>query len=100
MIYILIFILVMLVLAYLNFQDYASPTFIFLAGWALCSVMAYIYRDEWSLQVVAFPCALMICGGAVVALFTEFIYRKKYRLVFNKKSNYFFIPKCCLLSSC
>lgn len=93
MIYILIFILVMLVLAYLNFQDYASPTFIFLAGWALCSVMAYIYRDEWSLQVVAFPCALMICGGAVVALFTEFIYRKKYRLVFNKKSNYFFIPK-------
>lgn len=93
MIYILIFIVVLLVLAYLNFMDYASPTFIFLAGWTLCSVMAYIYRNEWSLQVVAFPCTLMICGGAVIAFFTEVIYRKKYQFVSSKKSAYFYIPK-------
>ena len=28
----------MLVLTYLNFFDYASPTFIFLSGWTLCSI--------------------------------------------------------------
>lgn len=92
MIYILIFMIVMLVLTYLNFFDYASPTFIFLSGWTLCSIIAYIYRNEWSLQVVALPCALMICGGAIVAFITEYLYRKKYSFVV-KKYQYFFVPR-------
>ena len=82
----------MLVLTYLNFFDYASPTFIFLSGWTLCSIIAYIYRNEWSLQVVALPCALMICGGAIVAFITEYLYRKKYSFVV-KKYQYFFVPR-------
>lgn len=80
----------MLVLTYLNFFDYASPTFIFLSGWTLCSIIAYIYRNEWSLQVVALPCALMICGGAMVAFITEYLYRKKYSFVVEKYQYFLF----------
>lgn len=100
----------MLVLTYLNFFDYASPTFIFLSGWTLCSIIAYIYRNEWSLQVVALPCALMICGGAMVAFITEYLYRKNIVLSLKNTNIFcskdleiscpFGIPMCCLLFSC
>ena len=88
MVFLLFFILLVLfIIAYRCFDcDLASPSLHFIGGFLICSLVALVYREEWSMDKLHIGTCMLIILSCFVFFVTEYLYKAKVRHKINRYS--------------
>jgi len=71
--------LIILVLAYYTLgRNTSRPTILYVLGFLFCSIVAYIYKEDWGLHKMSPTTAFVLIGGAFIFYLVELFEYRKY----------------------